>query len=306
MSKFLFKINDSGLVWRITECIKWPTDDYVVDPTKYHETPSEDFFEFVKILLDENTVEFLKNYNNSRVVIDSTAEDAIMIFQAVAEGASGDNVAVEIVNNGTSQDLVVNVSSGVVTISAQTDANGNIISTAIDVVNAVMNYPPSNAIIVGYLKGTGTAVVDEFPQTYLAGGASGEGDLTSEDLIIKGWGTLTVKKAEYRTLGKHSLKQRIDPLLLYDFFEFSLINNSLINQGHVITDANREEKYLEITNGGDDTLIAELEKYLEVRDRISEHASWYNSYVSYKSNVNASVTIEEIEELYNIFAAQFQ
>lgn len=49
---------------------------------------------------------------------------------------------------------------------------------------------------------------------------------------------------------------------------FTIANNELINEGYFITNKNREEKYIEIIESGNEELIQLLEKYLIILDDI--------------------------------------
>ena len=193
MSKHLFIINDVGTYWEITGT-RLEMDDFVVDPLLYFETGSEDFYLFVKGLVD---------------------------------GANE----------------------------------------------------------VKYLKGVSPAA---------------EADLTITPLDA-----LTVYKARFRTKGKHILKQYCDFTLQFDFFEFSILNNKLIDAGYVITDENREEKYLEIINAGDQTIIDILEVYLEVRDSIAIHKHHYDNYQTFKTAVNDSADTAAVDTAFATYTALF-
>ncbi len=55
---------------------------------------------------------------------------------------------------------------------------------------------------------------------------------------------------------------------LLDFITFMQLNNSFAAKGIFITEKNKEEKYIEIIETGDETLITELEKYIILLDNI--------------------------------------
>lgn len=55
---------------------------------------------------------------------------------------------------------------------------------------------------------------------------------------------------------------------LIDFITFMQLNTNLMLKGIFITDENREEKYIEIIESGDEKLINELEKYIELLDSL--------------------------------------
>ena len=53
------------------------------------------------------------------------------------------------------------------------------------------------------------------------------------------------------------------------YYKFIELNNKLVSAGYTICNDNREEKYLEIIETGDESLIADLEKYLEIKDLLN-------------------------------------
>lgn len=305
MAKYLFIINDAGTTWTITSTKVEPDNNFIVNPDLYYETPSPDFHLFIKDLLLENMVSYLKNFDHAKLLIESTADDSDIIFQAIAPGAPGDNVGIVLAADVADQTLQVDLSGGIITVTLATDGDSVITSTATDIATAVAAYAPAASVVNAILRGTGTGVVDALPETYLSGGEAGEDELTEEDIMTIPYDELVIAKSRARTRGKYLLNQRIDTLMIFDFFEYSLTNNVLIDAGYVITDENREEKYLEIINTGDEDLIASLETYLEVRDRIGEHLSWYNSYITFKDDVNTCADTDCIDDLYNEFASAF-
>ena len=55
---------------------------------------------------------------------------------------------------------------------------------------------------------------------------------------------------------------------LLDFVSFMQLNNKFANKGIFITDENREEKYIEIIETGEEELINELENYIKTWDEM--------------------------------------
>ena len=190
MSKYLFIINDVGNNWEITGT-RLERDDFVVDTNLYFETDAVDFYEFVKGLIVDNTVQYPKG---------------------VEPNDSG-------------------------------------------------------------------------------------------DLVISPMDPLDVYKARTRTRGKHLLRGYCDYTLQFDFFQFNVLNNKLINAGYVITDDNREQKYLDVVNAGVQEDIDTLDAYLEVLDRIKVHEHHYDNYQNFKTDVNAATSEAECDALYVTYSA---
>jgi hypothetical protein len=56
---------------------------------------------------------------------------------------------------------------------------------------------------------------------------------------------------------------------LLDFVSLMLLNNKFLDKGIVITDDNKEECYIKIIEMGEESLIDDLEKYINLKDSIS-------------------------------------
>jgi len=79
----------------------------------------------------------------------------------------------------------------------------------------------------------------------------------------------------------------------YLFFSTAIL---LAENGFLITNDNREEKYLQIINTGNEFLLKTLEDYLEARDNLSELALSYREFQDYVSKLKAVETIDELEQ----------
>lgn len=80
-------------------------------------------------------------------------------------------------------------------------------------------------------------------------------------------------------------------------FNFTTINNKLGSKGYFITEENREQMYLAIINTEDDSLISELEKYLEALDNLNLVSSIYKKYTAFKDKLSQADSLAEIREL---------
>jgi len=302
MSKLLFIINDNGNEYVISDTRLEMNNDFVVDPNLYYETYSEDFFYFVKELVDgDNLVKYPKN-------IDFAATNLLMnngeiIVTAVNSGISGNDISVEIIDPSLAdQTLEVNVSSNDITVNLGTDSTGAIISTIQEVSDAIN---ANNILVSSGIEAGGTYIASAVNITSLTGGEI-TGTVNDDDLIITPLDALTIYKARTRTRGKHILKQYCDFTLQFDFFKFHILNNQLIDAGYIITDENREEKYLEIINTSDETLISILEAYLEIRDSIMVHTHHYDNFQSFKTTVNDAIDTAAVDIAFNDFSALYE
>lgn len=67
---------------------------------------------------------------------------------------------------------------------------------------------------------------------------------------------------------------------LIDFVSIMLINNKFTEKGIIITDDNKEECYVKIIEMGDDSLIDDLEKFINLKDKIKKIQLKKDEYVN--------------------------
>lgn len=91
---------------------------------------------------------------------------------------------------------------------------------------------------------------------------------------------------------------------LLDFVSLMSLNNKFISKGIVITDDNKEECYIKIIESGEESLIGDLEKYINLKDSIKlieqkkeEYFSIVNQ-LQLLSNYNDEPAVNSIVEEY--------
>ena len=104
-------------------------------------------------------------------------------------------------------------------------------------------------------------------------------------------------RSEQRGIIRVQLMNRIGFQLDFDIFEFTLLNNQLIQKGYVITEDNREEKYLQIINDNDQEDIDLLTRFLEALDRISPHMFFYKQYSKASKEIDEASDEERIKNI---------
>ena len=87
---------------------------------------------------------------------------------------------------------------------------------------------------------------------------------------------------------------KMNSVALFEMYNVMMINNELAANGYFITDGNREEKYIDIINSGDEKLITILQSYLEMKDRIDPMWEYYNKVKEFKTNLQNMKTEEEV------------
>lgn len=91
----------------------------------------------------------------------------------------------------------------------------------------------------------------------------------------------------------------------FALYGFMILNNDLASAGYFITDTNREEKYLEILETGDEKLIQKLEDYLNYKDEIGAIASLERKFSNFKTEIKQAANKEEIAAIETRFLEQF-
>ena len=79
--------------------------------------------------------------------------------------------------------------------------------------------------------------------------------------------------------------------------QFIYANEHLINAGIVITNENREEKYLEVISSGSDDLIDALAQYLDVQDDIGKYINILEKYRKVTRAINSAVNSDELQAI---------
>ena len=105
----------------------------------------------------------------------------------------------------------------------------------------------------------------------------------------------------YRDKAQHALYKKArgifdDKILafqLLDMIELMRVNNKFAALGIFITDDNREEQYIKVIESGDDSLIVELENYINLTDKIKELATMRQEFNDVLARLNA---IEDPED----------
>ena len=97
----------------------------------------------------------------------------------------------------------------------------------------------------------------------------------------------------------HKADQRVSSMMTsisqLTMFSFTILNNYFMDKGYIITEENREEKYLAMLNTGDEALISKLEEYLNLRDEVQYVSNDYHNYKIAKVGINEASTLEKAQ-----------
>lgn len=91
----------------------------------------------------------------------------------------------------------------------------------------------------------------------------------------------------------------------FAMYGFVILNNDLCANGYFITNQNREEKYLEILETGDEKLISKLEDYLNYKDEIESVAQLERKFSAYCAEIKTAVTVEAVKKIEEQFLDRF-
>ena len=81
-------------------------------------------------------------------------------------------------------------------------------------------------------------------------------------------------------------------------FQYMKANNELAAAGVIITDDNREEKYLEIISNGDVKLIDALAAFLDAQDEMTAQSKALQVYNNCVRELNKATTVDELKVIY--------
>ena len=297
MSKYLFVIHDQGTSYGISDTRVELDNHFVVDPTLYIQTNREDFFNQVGDLLKaNNTISYSKISPVEKLTIEN-----IILLKSKTLGDVG--LSIRFLNPlNVNRELSVSIIGNDITVNLATNENGVVISTAAEIISIINTTTATKSIIEASSIGNINNIVSLLDKTFLTRNVV---YLEIEELTVSSMNALEIHRSATKTKGKSLLKQRCDFVIQFDFFIFSTLNNKLINAGYVITDENREVKYLEIINTGNEILISNLDEYLECLDRITVSVHNYKNYLTFAGNVDTSATIEEVDTAYYNFSSLY-
>ena len=126
--------------------------------------------------------------------------------------------------------------------------------------------------------------------------------ITKDDLKMIQLDSILAIKESCFTLCREALRNRLGVELLFDFFDYTNINNGFLSKGfNIIRD--QEDTFFDIISSDDDSLKEKLGEYLELYDKISMHRNYFDKYEAAKKAIQKATTKEEAEKERDIFTA---
>ena len=123
-------------------------------------------------------------------------------------------------------------------------------------------------------------------------------DIPLEHFKIEEPKTLDQLKAKAKSKVGQRVSAYTAMLTGFDIMEFWLITGKLKSSGFdIMNEQNKEEIYLSIINTGNEDLISDLERFLEVKDIFDNMMRKYRGLKQYFREVNDCDTEEELEDV---------
>lgn len=126
-------------------------------------------------------------------------------------------------------------------------------------------------------------------------------------------GEVRISDEDDFTLLKHNAYLKIKMLVTpemtkesgFTLYNFIMKNNALCSKGYFICDENREDKYIEIIETGDEDLISLLEEFLESKDKMERASSIYDKLQKVKIKLDECKTKDEVQSIQEQFLSDF-
>ena len=125
--------------------------------------------------------------------------------------------------------------------------------------------------------------------------------LTIEDFEISELTPFEKKRNNYRDKINNSISHTLASINALDTFEYLETFSAFLDRGIVITEKNREEKYLEVINTGDEWMIEHLERYLDIKDRVRPLSNFYKNATAALKRLRKAETEEEVDKIFEDF-----
>lgn len=127
-------------------------------------------------------------------------------------------------------------------------------------------------------------------------------DIPLEHFEIKEPETLAQKKSELKSKVNQRISAYTALLSGLDLYDFYVTTAKLQTLGfNILDENNKEETYLNIINTGNEDLISDLERFLELKDRFDNILKRYKGTKDYFKEVDECETDEELEETKNLW-----
>lgn len=135
------------------------------------------------------------------------------------------------------------------------------------------------------------------------------------DIVIESVDPLqTAKNVAMLQIKDLIYNKRINKICIADIYTFAILNNWFIEKNIIITDENREAKYLEVINlvaEMTDTVLANqyienLEALLAAKDNVDDAYGYYKALKRYLDQIESATTQDQITTIYNTVLSEYK
>jgi hypothetical protein len=127
------------------------------------------------------------------------------------------------------------------------------------------------------------------------------GELSFHEIVVYDTNELERDKLIFLSEVYRRLDYHLFFVSAVDFYDYMSCFNELAARGHFIIDSNRQDKYLEIIESGDESLISALETYLECKDKLDTISYVYKRTKSYEKATMDAETKEDLDKIIESF-----
>jgi hypothetical protein len=125
-------------------------------------------------------------------------------------------------------------------------------------------------------------------------------DIPLDNFKIEEPNTLDLKKSATKARAKQRVSAYMAMMTGFDVLEFFMILGKLNSLGFPVMDeGQKEEVFLNIINTGNEDLITDLERFLEIKDTFDKMMKKHRTIKQYFREVDECDTEEELEEVIN-------
>jgi hypothetical protein len=127
------------------------------------------------------------------------------------------------------------------------------------------------------------------------------GEPLIDDLTFREFSQLDISKTHHINLAKEFMVQRFGPSDMFDFVDFIIKHNRLLDAGYFVTNKNMEETIAKLSEDVDMELYDNLYGYFEIRDKVMEKQRWYTIYRRFEKKVEKAKNVEEVSNAWKEF-----
>jgi len=113
-------------------------------------------------------------------------------------------------------------------------------------------------------------------------------------------------KYSLKTKFKDMIINRLGKIGMMEILDYMITSMKLLDKGIIITDQNREDKYIDILNNGSEEDVSMLEEYLAIYDKIRTYYALYKYYKKFEEDIDNTSSVEEAEKVYNLYLSNIE